>query len=64
MDSFWFRTTQCFTFQASCRGEVNECQNGGTMIWDPVKPFACVCKDGYEGSFCEKGSIPLNSWVL
>jgi hypothetical protein len=41
--------------QVSCRGEVNECQNGGTMIWDPVKPFNCVCKKGYEGAICKNG---------
>ncbi|CAB4026667.1 neurogenic locus Notch -like, partial [Paramuricea clavata] len=39
---------------ASCRGEVNECHNGGTMIWDPVKPFNCLCEKGYEGEICEK----------
>ncbi|CAB3978548.1 fibropellin-1-like isoform X1 [Paramuricea clavata] len=38
---------------ASCRGEVNECRNGGTMIWDPEKPFNCLCKEGYEGEMCE-----------
>ena len=59
MDSFWFGTTQCFIFQASCRGEVNECHNGGTMIWDPVKPFTCVCKDGYIGTLCGEGIIHL-----
>jgi hypothetical protein len=42
--------------QASCRGEVNECQNGGTMIWHPVKTFGCLCGKGYEGEICEKGS--------
>ena len=46
-------------FQASCRGETNECRNGGTPIWDPVKPYACLCRDGYEGEFCEKGKIYL-----
>ena len=59
MDSFWLRTTRCFTLQGSCKGEVNECHNGGTMIWDPVKPLTCVCKDGYIGMFCEKGIIHL-----
>ena len=34
---------------------MNECQNGGTMIWDPVKPFNCVCKKGYEGAICKNG---------
>ena len=51
-----FVIMQCFIFQASCRGEVNECYNGGTNIWDPVKSFACLCKKGYEGVFCEKGN--------
>ena len=40
-------------FQASCRGEVNECHNGGTMIWNPVKSFECLCKEWYVGEFCE-----------
>ncbi|CAB4022465.1 fibropellin-1-like isoform X1, partial [Paramuricea clavata] len=39
---------------ASCRGEVNECQNGGTMIWHSVKTFGCLCGKGYEGEICEK----------
>ena len=55
---------QSFIFQASCKGEVEECHNGGAMIWHPVKSFACVCKDGYEGMFCQRGSIYLNCWAL
>ena len=23
------------------------------MIWDPVKQFACLCKDGFVGERCE-----------
>ncbi len=46
-----------YMFQASCKGEVNECHNGGTMIWDPVKPFTCLCNEVYEGEFCEKGKM-------
>ena len=38
---------------AACRGEINECQNGGTMIWDPAKTFNCLCKAGYKGDLCE-----------
>ena len=49
-----FVTKQCPFFQASCTGEVNGCRNGGTMIWDPVKQFACLCKDGFRGELCEK----------
>ena len=46
-------TRQCPLFQTSCR-EVNQCQNGGTMIWDQaVKQFTCLCKDGYKGKLCE-----------
>ena len=52
-------TGQCSLFQASCTEEANECHNGGTMIWDPVKQFACVCKDGYVGELCE-GNIRLD----
>ena len=44
----------CPFFQASCTGEVNQCRNGGTMIWDPVKQFVCLCKDGFGGERCEK----------
>jgi hypothetical protein len=50
-----FVIMQCTILQASCRAKVNECHNGGRMIWNPVKPFACLCKEGYEGEFCEKG---------
>jgi hypothetical protein len=56
MDTRMFVIMQCTILQASCRAEVNECHNGGTMIWDTVKPFACLCKEGYEGEFCEKGN--------
>ena len=27
------------------------------MIWDPVKQFACLCKDGFGGELCEKGIL-------
>ena len=57
-----FNGFQCFgnsmyliIFQVSCKGETNECHNGGTAIWDPIKPYSCQCKVGYEGDFCEKG---------
>jgi hypothetical protein len=33
---------------------MNECQNGGTMAWDPVKPFKCECPENFEGEFCEE----------
>ena len=45
---------QCKTaiyFQTSCKVEVNECQNGGTMIWNPVKSFTCQCKEGLKGNY-------------
>ncbi|XP_028411610.1 lactadherin-like [Dendronephthya gigantea] len=42
---------------AYCRGEVNECQNGGTMIWHPEKLFSCQCLECYEGEFCENGLV-------
>ncbi|XP_028411616.1 lactadherin-like [Dendronephthya gigantea] len=38
---------------ATCRGEMNECHNGGIMIWDPEKEYLCQCLDCYEGSRCE-----------
>ena len=44
----------CTFLQGTCEGEINECQNEGRMIWDPVKPFSCLCKEGYEGELCEK----------
>lgn len=37
--------------QSEC--QENECKNGGTMVWDPVKPFKCECLDNYSGEFCE-----------
>ena len=30
------------------------------MIWDPVKHFACLCKDGFGGELCEKGMPDMN----
>ena len=30
------------------------------MIWDPVKQFACLCKDGFVGELCEKGIPDMN----
>ncbi|XP_028411620.1 EGF-like repeat and discoidin I-like domain-containing protein 3 [Dendronephthya gigantea] len=39
---------------AYCRGEMYECQNGGTVIWHPEKRFSCQCLECYEGHFCEK----------
>ena len=30
------------------------------MIWDPVKQFACLCKDGFGGELCEKGVPDMN----
>ena len=32
------------------------------MIWDPVKQFACLCKDGFVGERCE-GNIHFNIYV-
>ena len=52
-------TAQCTFFQTTCKEETNECQNGGTMIWDPVKSFTCLCKEGYGGELCEKGEVHL-----
>ena len=52
---FGTRALNLIIFQLSCRGDTNECHNGGTAIWDPVKPYSCKCKGGYEGEFCEKG---------
>jgi hypothetical protein len=49
-----------FLFKSSCRQDINECQNGGTAIWDPVKSFSCLCKEGYMGELCEKGSFRFN----
>ena len=40
-------------FQSDCEEE-NECQNGGKMVWDPVKPFRCECLKNYSGEYCEK----------
>ena len=39
---------------------MNVARNGGTMIWDPVKQFACLCKDGFVGERCEKGVPDMN----
>ena len=47
-----FATTQCI-LQAACRGEINECYNGGTMIWDLAKTFSCICMEGYKGELCK-----------
>ena len=30
------------------------------MIWDPVKQFACLCKDGFVGERCEKCMPDMN----
>ena len=30
------------------------------MIWDPVKQFACLCKDRFRGELCEKGVPDMN----
>ena len=30
------------------------------MIWDPVKQFACLCKDGFVGELCEKCTPDMN----
>ena len=30
------------------------------MIWDPVKQFACLCKDRFGGELCEKGIPDMN----
>ena len=40
-------------FQSGCE-ERNECQNGGKMAWDPLKPFKCQCPNNYYGERCEK----------
>ena len=45
-----------YIFQAACRGETNECYNGGTMIWDPTKTFRCLSKEGYKGELCKEGN--------
>ncbi|XP_028411604.1 EGF-like repeat and discoidin I-like domain-containing protein 3 [Dendronephthya gigantea] len=37
----------------ACQAEVNECYNGGTMIWDPDEQYFCQCLDCYEGRLCE-----------
>jgi hypothetical protein len=50
-------------FLASCRGEVNECHNGGTMIWHPAKTFSCLCGKRYEGEICEKGN-EINNEIM
>ena len=42
-----------FLFQSGCEEE-NECQNGGKVAWDPVKPFKCQCPKNYFGELCEK----------
>jgi hypothetical protein len=42
-----------FVFQSGCE-EDNECQNGGTMVWDPVKPFKCECPENYVREFCQQ----------
>jgi hypothetical protein len=52
--------TECDILQASCRGEVDECSNGGRMIRGPVKTFKCECKEGYKGELCEKGTVLVN----
>ncbi|XP_028411633.1 uncharacterized protein LOC114534395 [Dendronephthya gigantea] len=33
---------------ATCRKEVNECHNGGAMIWGPKKKFTCKCLKCYN----------------
>ena len=27
------------------------------MIWDPIKTFVCLCKEGYKGKLCGKGKV-------
>ena len=34
------------------------------MIWDPVKQFACLCKDRFRGEFCEKGIQVMNVLLI
>ena len=53
------QSTMYAIFQAKCNGEIDECHNGGTMIWDPVKTFNCVCKEGYRGELCNIGNIQI-----
>ncbi|XP_028411991.1 lactadherin-like [Dendronephthya gigantea] len=38
---------------ASCRGEVNECLNGGKMTWEIGRQFSCGCSKCFEGERCE-----------
>ncbi|XP_028411974.1 EGF-like repeat and discoidin I-like domain-containing protein 3 [Dendronephthya gigantea] len=38
---------------ASCRGEVNECHNGGKMTWEIGRQFSCWCLKCYEGERCK-----------
>ena len=59
---FWH--ISCNSIPGSCTGETNECHNGGTAIWDPVKPYSCQCMDGYEGGFCEKCKTSIHLMVL
>ena len=40
-------------FQSSC-GDIYDCQNGGTIAWNPVKPFKCDCPENFEQELCEK----------
>ena len=40
-------------YQSECEEE-NECKNDGEMVWDPVKPFKCLCPKNYVGELCEK----------
>ena len=52
--SYIFSFTQLIViFQSGCEEE-NECQNGGKMVWHPVKPFRCECRKNYSGEYCEK----------
>ncbi|XP_028411990.1 EGF-like repeat and discoidin I-like domain-containing protein 3 [Dendronephthya gigantea] len=46
---------------AYCREEVNECQNGGTVIWNQERRFSCQCLECYEGHFCEKVTETFNA---
>ncbi|CAB4021282.1 Fibropellin-1 [Paramuricea clavata] len=40
--------------------EDNECQNGGIMVWDPVKPFKCECPENYVREFCQQKIYDLS----
>jgi hypothetical protein len=50
-------------FSGPCTFDSTLCQNEGHCIDDPTieKGFKCLCKNQYEGEFCEQGKIYTNS---